>query len=303
MKHIHHYDIILLTLLLPLANVSGQTSRGDAMLPLSIEKEVIVNAPRSEVWKVWTTPEGITTFFGQAADIELRHRGPFEIYFDLEQPEGTRGSEGCEVLSWLDQEMLSFTWNAPSNFLDVRIQRSFVVLQFSDEGQGKTKLKLTHSGFGDSEQWKEVHAYFDNAWDFVLTNLVSRFDGGEVREGNAYKAEPYKHYVYYLYPANEGFFRGEISEEDQKAFAGHVQHIKRLVAENKVILAGPSFDPVIYPDSKDTMISLEMPAPGIVIFRAHDDAEAKAIMESDPAVAAGVFKARLNQFTLSFMRP
>ena len=285
------------------ADESKDSAAGSAVLPANIEKEVIVNTPRSEVWKAWTTPEGITTFFGQAADIELRHRGPFEIYFDLDQPEGTRGSEGCEVLSWLDQEMLSFTWNAPTNFLEVRMQRSFVVLQFSDEGKGKTKLKLTHSGFGEGEQWKEVRAYFDNAWDFVLKNLVTRFDGGEVRQGKAFKPEPFKYYVYYLYPAKDSFFQGDISEADNIALTAHVQYLKRLLAEGKLILAGPSFDPPIYPDATETMIPFEIPTPGIVVFRAHNDQEAKAIMEADPAVAAGVFKARVNPFNYSFARP
>ena len=51
------------------------------------------------------------------------------------------------------------------------------------------------------------------------------------------------------------------------------------------------------------MIPLEIPAPGIVVFRAHNDQEAKAIMEADPAVAAGVFKARVNPFNYAFARP
>ena len=46
---------------------------------------------------------------------------------------------------------------------------------------------------------------------------------------------------------------------------------------------------------------LELPPPGIVVFKARTDAEAKRILENDPAVAAGVFKGRINAFTLAYL--
>ena len=42
------------------------------------------------------------------------------------------------------------------------------------------------------------------------------------------------------------------------------------------------------------------PFPGIVLFRAVDEAEARQIMERDPAVKAGVFQTCLLPFTASF---
>ena len=47
---------------------------------------------------------------------------------------------------------------------------------------------------------------------------------------------------------------------------------------------------------------LDMAPPGVVILTATDLETAKAIMNGDPAVQAGVFKARLNRFVLSFMQ-
>ena len=72
----------------------------------SIVKEACIAAPPSEVWKAWTTAEGIRTFMAQDARIELRPGGPYEIYFNPNAEEGARGSEGCQVLSYIPERML-----------------------------------------------------------------------------------------------------------------------------------------------------------------------------------------------------
>jgi uncharacterized protein YndB with AHSA1/START domain/uncharacterized protein YciI len=276
----------------------------------TIVKEVIVDAPRAEVWTAWTTAEGITTFFGAAANIELRHRGPFEVFFDLNQPEGLMGADGCEVLSWLHEEMISFTWNAPPQFRDVRMQRSFIVVQLFDVpdesgAPGRTRVKLTQGGFGEGEQWDQVYEYFDNAWGYVTQALVERYrDGADVRQGKAHTPDPSRHYIYFLRPADEDLLsRTEFTDAERQAFAGHIEYLRDLLATDKLILAGPCADPAQMPDSSESMVPLGIPAVGLVVFRARDDAEAKAVMEADPAVAAGIFRAQVNPMNLAHIRP
>jgi uncharacterized protein YndB with AHSA1/START domain/uncharacterized protein YciI len=141
-----------------------------------IRKEAIVKAPREAVWKAWTTTEGVTSFAPPAANIELKVDGKYEWYFGPpDSPLGTRGSEGCRVLSFLPQEMLSFTWNAPPTMPEARQARTRVVVQFADAGRGQTKVTLTHLGWGELPMWDEVYEYFDAAWGRVLTALTDHF--------------------------------------------------------------------------------------------------------------------------------
>ncbi|HZH98903.1 MAG TPA: SRPBCC domain-containing protein, partial [Fimbriimonadaceae bacterium] len=63
-----------------------------------IAKSVDVQAPVAEVWKAWTTPEGLKKFMGIESAIELNHGGKYEWYFSMEPPVGQRGSETCQVL-------------------------------------------------------------------------------------------------------------------------------------------------------------------------------------------------------------
>lgn len=274
----------------------------------AITGEVIVNAARSEAWEAFTTSEGATTFFAPEAHIELRLGGPYEIYFNPAADEGSRGSEGCEVLSYLPQRMLSFSWNAPPQFPEIRKQRTFVVVQLEDAGDRKTKVSLTHAGWGQGEQWDRVFAYFDQAWPRVLAHLQERFETGP-RPWPAASSSPKQSskpaakqsFVYFIRPSRDGFFE-QPTPAEEAAVSAHARYIKQLLDEGTVVLAGPCFDPAFYPTGSEHAIPLEMPTPGIVVFEADSLEQAKEIMEGDPAVQAGVFKARLNSIRLAFVR-
>lgn len=138
-----------------------------------IVKKAVIDAPLERVWWQWSTPEGLRTFFGEENNMSLKVGGPYEIYFSMEAPEGTRGSEGCKVLTYLPQKMLSFSWNVPPSFPEIRAgsYQPWVVVQFSPVDESSTIVTLTHLGFLEGEDWDLIHQYFDSAWDVVMTWL------------------------------------------------------------------------------------------------------------------------------------
>ena len=142
---------------------------------LAIRKMVIVPAPVDEVWQVWTTTEGVTTFFAPKAKVELAVGGAYEMFFDPKQPEGLKGSEGCIILSFVPGEMLSFTWNAPPSLPGIRNKHTWVVLYFQALEKDKTKVSLVHLGWRMGEEWQKAIKYFDSAWEVVLGRLQYRF--------------------------------------------------------------------------------------------------------------------------------
>jgi uncharacterized protein YndB with AHSA1/START domain len=135
-------------------------------------KEIEVEAPLDDVWTAWTTTEGVNSFFSPNANIELRPGGKYEIYFNMDAPEGRRGSENCRILSYLDKQMLSFEWNAPPQFDSLRYIYTRVVIFFDQIPDGKVRLRFTHTGWGEGEKWGEVYNYFDRAWASVLENFA-----------------------------------------------------------------------------------------------------------------------------------
>jgi uncharacterized protein YndB with AHSA1/START domain len=147
----------------------------------SVKKSVVVDAPVAEVWKAWTTPEGIATFFSPNANVDLRPGGRYEILFSKLMPAGLRGAEGCQVLSYIPERMLSFSWNAPPNLPVMRLHKTFVVLEFTPVEEGKTRVDLTNGGYGEGADWDKAYAYFDSAWTWVTNSLQKRFKDGPMK--------------------------------------------------------------------------------------------------------------------------
>jgi uncharacterized protein YciI len=76
--------------------------------------------------------------------------------------------------------------------------------------------------------------------------------------------------------------------EEQAAVGRHFAYLQELTRQGIVHLAGRT-------------TSVEEEGMGIVILSAPDEEQARALMESDPAVAAGVFTARLFPYRLALL--
>ncbi len=299
-----------LTVLLTILMLATQLAAPQHALPLAepssapLLKEVIVNAPREAVWQAWTTPQGLQSFFARNVNMELRPGGPFEMLFDHEAEEGLRGSEGCMVLSFVEEEMLSFTWNAPSEFMMERSDHTVVVLQFAQVDVDRTRVTLRHDGWkwkgpraGQKGRWGEVRDYFDDEWDRVLKDLQKRFDEGprwseeEIESARVEVAE-LQHFVYLTTPVSDDW------RKEKEAFAGHAAHVIKLLARDRLIFGGPSLPQVAYPETPAAQ-PLEIPPVFIFVVKARDLEEARELMEAEPMVARGFWKGRVQPFVVA----
>lgn len=161
--------VLFLTLLSARQLLPAQAPVGkERILAMSIE----INASVDSVWSRWTTESGRKKFFAPSSKMELTTLGFMEILFVPQAPEGQRGAENNRVLSFQDKQMLSFTWDAPPSFPEVRKQRTIVVVRFEKLTDKKTKLTLRQMGWGHGADWDGVYNYFTKAWsEMVLPNL------------------------------------------------------------------------------------------------------------------------------------
>ncbi len=146
----------------------------------AVHKSATIPASAEDIYWAWTTDAGIRTWLLDDSRIELRVGGRYEWYFDTDQLEGLRGSEGCQVIGFQAPTMLTFTWNAPPSLSEARAQRTVVLLRLRpvDEGD-ETTVELTHLGWGSGGEWDAAFDYFDDAWDRVLDRLVAHFDAAD----------------------------------------------------------------------------------------------------------------------------
>ena len=150
---------------------------GVAAQPLAPDITVtkVINAPVADVWKAWTTTEGIESSFApKAVKVEPWPGGAFELWFGVNMPEGSRGCEGCKVHSVRPMEQLVFEWNAPPTIPTIRVLRTLVYLDFKPLPDNRTELTLRNFGYGDGEEWAKNKAYFAQAWPAVMASLEKR---------------------------------------------------------------------------------------------------------------------------------
>jgi uncharacterized protein YndB with AHSA1/START domain len=154
---------------------AGGLARAQALAP-DIVVTAVVNAPVAEVWKAWTTPEGIESFFApKAAKVEPWPGGAFELWFAPDAPEGSRGSEGNRVHSVKPMEQLVFEWGAPPTIPAIRPLRTLVYLDFRPLPGNRTEITLRNFGYGYGDDWAKTKAYFTSAWTGVMASLEKRF--------------------------------------------------------------------------------------------------------------------------------
>jgi uncharacterized protein YndB with AHSA1/START domain len=166
-------EILILAVGLLAATVASAEER-------AIDEKVTVKANVDEVWKAWTTSEGIKTFFAPDAKVELRVDGPFQIYINPFADAGMKGADDMRILAFQDKKMLTFTWNAPPSLPEARKQRTVVIVRFISRGDVLTDVTLHHAGWGEGGEWDKAFEYFGKAWPNVLKNLKKRFDDGPV---------------------------------------------------------------------------------------------------------------------------
>jgi uncharacterized protein YndB with AHSA1/START domain len=160
--------------LLPALDVAAVPGSSDER---AVHAEVIVNASRSDVWKAWSSNEGAETFFAPKTNIDTRIGGPYEIFFN---PADIRQStKGMRVLCYIPGEMLSFEWSLPQDeFPLFKDDRGWVVVQLSALSPTRTRVNVTHLGWGQGSDWDRAFAHMDRGWAELTQRLAARFEQG-----------------------------------------------------------------------------------------------------------------------------
>jgi uncharacterized protein YndB with AHSA1/START domain len=154
--------------------------------------ECTIHAPPSEVFRLWTSVDGVKKFFAPDARIDAVPGGRYEIiFFPSKDPEGdSHGTRGAHILQIVPDKLLAFEWitfagdnllgehappYAPSSQRDITPLPTWVELSFEPiEGQPNlTHLKFAHYGFREGELWAQSHRWFTRAWKGVLDRLAN----------------------------------------------------------------------------------------------------------------------------------
>ena len=95
-------------------------------------------------------------------------------------------------------------------------------------------------------------------------------------------------YLYLIQPTRLAMLTDGPTPQEEETVSRHFDYLKAIADQGIVILAGRT-------------LNTDESSFGIVIFRAESEEAARAIMNNDPAVQAGVMHARLFPYRIALM--
>ena len=138
--------------------------------PDRIERVVEVAHPPSKVWRALTTAEGLGTWFGNQATIDLRPGGAAHLTWN----EGFTQNLRIERVE--EPSVFGFTWHI-YGLPDVDPRRTYVEFTLEPVGAG-TRLTVVETGFAQlaDDAHKDAHGGNTQGWASELGELVDYLD-------------------------------------------------------------------------------------------------------------------------------
>lgn len=178
--------VVLATLLSPFAAAANELlpvqscSRGPP--PPEMCHETISPAPVSELWRLWTTSEGLQSWVAPVAAIDLRVGGIWEASYDRNARIGDAANIRNRVVAFVPERLIVIQIaDAPPNFPHAELARQLTTtIEFEPRGASHTTVRVTMLGYRDEPGFDALRRHFDrgNAW--TLAKLNERVVSGPI---------------------------------------------------------------------------------------------------------------------------
>jgi uncharacterized protein YndB with AHSA1/START domain len=139
--------------------------------PDRIERTLELKQPPEKVWKALTTPEGLGTWFGNSAEVDLRVGGEVKLIWDS-------GDAATLMIERLEPpHVFGYTWGI-YGLPESDPRRNYVEFTLEPTDTGTT-LTVVESGFAQLPEDSYHKAFSGNTegWTHELGELVAYLDG------------------------------------------------------------------------------------------------------------------------------
>ena len=139
----------------------------------SLKLEVEVPASPDAVWAAFTTAQGLQTWLGPEAEVDMKPGGAWLVKF----PGASTG--GGTVMEFVPGKSITIAAMAPDAFPTVRRERTKAVFEIEGSADGKTSIvRLTQTGWKTGEEWDKAFEYLAKGNPMLLAMLRQRFTSG-----------------------------------------------------------------------------------------------------------------------------
>ncbi|HWO77563.1 MAG TPA: SRPBCC domain-containing protein [Bacillus sp. (in: firmicutes)] len=145
-----------------------------------IKKKVMIDSKADLVWYAWTKSDRVSQWFAGKAIVEPEVGGKYELYFEPGNEVGNC-TKGCTIIGLEPFKSLSFTWKGPDPLAELMNQSSKLTevnVTLQEIGE-QTEVTVTHTGWGEGQEWQRAIDWHVMAWDQVLSSLKSALEAGE----------------------------------------------------------------------------------------------------------------------------
>jgi uncharacterized protein YndB with AHSA1/START domain len=140
--------------------------------------ESLVPAPPSEVWKRFSTEEGLKKWVAPVVALDLRTGGSLSTHYDKTATIGSSGTIRLGIEVYLENELMVYKVNLTEAFSakpraeDQNLQE---IIQIQPWTNGTTRVVSSMVGWGAGPEWDKTYNFFakGNAWSYE--QLVKSF--------------------------------------------------------------------------------------------------------------------------------
>ena len=142
----------------PYSDTSFKEPSGDRVLQQSIE---IASAPACP-WRALTDEEGIKSFGVAVAHVEMKNGGVIEEGFSPNAKIGGTDTIRHRIIAYLPERLLVLrNEQTPPNLPHAELYKNVVqVISMEPRGSGKTRLTISHTGYGAGKDYDELYEFF-----------------------------------------------------------------------------------------------------------------------------------------------
>ena len=142
---------------------------------VNLKFEFELSSSMEDVWKTLTNSTGLTKWFCEEANINLKKNGRFFVKLDQE---GVHNTKGCRIITVEPFSVISFFWKGhPETFEFMNWDDSLTTVSINLSGSNPTRIILEHSGWKSSEDWQQAKKYHENVfWPEKIKNLTALFN-------------------------------------------------------------------------------------------------------------------------------
>jgi len=142
--------------------------------------EVVLSAPSDDVWTLWTTTDGLSSWVAPIAAIDPVAGGVFETSYDASARLGDAGNIRNRVIAILPEHMIVLQIDqAPPGFPHAEAARELITqIDVERLSASETRVRVVMSGFGEGAAFDALLAFFERGNAFTLETLARRISDG-----------------------------------------------------------------------------------------------------------------------------